>query len=279
MPPLRQEPQAHLNRALAVRLCNAGEHLVAVDAAAGHGTIGDGRHAMPPARRNDLRLVDERMHLDLIADQRLVRQPHRFVDQGDGKVRNPDMACKSHALDLAERAERLAQRDLRVRPVQQQQIDLREPQPRQALLGRALEFARRKVRRPYLRGDEHLVSCDAGSAHAFADLALVVVHLRGVDVAVAKAQRLFDQARAAATTQVPGAETDHRDAGAVGFDDLALLSFGFDHWGCDDGVHTSAHLPSALSRKPRRNSARRAVSRLRQKAFMGEAMVPRKKSQ
>jgi hypothetical protein len=80
------------------------------------------------------------------------------------------------------------------------------------------------MRRPYLRGDEHLVAGNAGRAHAFADLALVVVHLRGVDVAVAKAQRLLDQAGAAATTQVPGAETDHRDARAMGFDDLALGS-------------------------------------------------------
>src|SRR6476620_5264243 len=146
-----------------------------------------------PCRRqaDDLRLVDERMHLDMIA-YRLLCQPRRFVDQGDGEIRNPDMARKPHSLDLAERAERLAQRDLRVRPVQQQEIDLRKLQPRQTLLDRTLEFARGEVRRPYLRGDERLIACQAGGTQALADLALVVVPFRGVDMAIAQAQRLLD---------------------------------------------------------------------------------------
>ena len=91
----------------------------------------------------------------------------------------------------------------------------RQPQPRQAVLGGAFELARGKMRRPDLGDDEHLVALDAGGAQPLPDLALVVVHLGGVDVAIAEPQRLLDDARAGAPAQVPGAETDERDAGAV----------------------------------------------------------------
>ena len=123
------------------------------------------------------------------------------------------------------------ERDLRVRPMQQEEIHLREPQPRQALLGGALELARGEMRRPDLGGDEHVVALDAGCAQSFADLALVVVHLRGIDVAVAKPQRLLDDPRAGATAQIPGAEPDQRNAGAMRFDDMRSddICFGSRH--------------------------------------------------
>ena len=130
------------------------------------------------------------------------------------------MAREPLPLDLAERAKRLAERDLRVRPVQQQEIDLGEPQPHQAVLGGPFELARRKMRGPDLGGDEHLLALDARGAQPLADFALVVVHLRGIDVAVAEPQRLLDQPCAGAPAQVPGAETDQRDARAMGFDHL-----------------------------------------------------------
>ena len=158
------------------------------------------------------------MHLELVADQRLGRQRHRLVEQRDVEIRHADVARHAGLLDLAQRAERFGQRHLRVRPVQQQEIDLGQPQLHQAVLGGAHELARRKMRRPDLGGDEHLVARHAGGAQPLAHLALVVVHLRGVDVAVAEPQRLLDHARAGASAQIPGAETDERDAGAFGFD-------------------------------------------------------------
>jgi hypothetical protein len=126
------------------------------------------------------------MHLDLVADQRLVGERDGFLHQGDGEVRHSDVARQPHALDLAQRAERLAQRNPRVRPMQQQQIDVCEPQPAQTLLGSALELARREVRRPHLGGDEHLVALDAARAQPLPDLALVVIELGGIDMAVAQ---------------------------------------------------------------------------------------------
>ena len=77
------------------------------------------------------------------------------------------------------------------------------------------------MRRPDFGGDEHLVALDAGGAQPLAHLAFVVVQLGGVDVAVAEPQRLLDDPRAGTPAQLPGAETDQRDAGAVRFDDGA----------------------------------------------------------
>ena len=74
------------------------------------------------------------------------------------------------------------------------------------------------MRRPDLGGDEHLVARQTGGAQPFAYLALVVVHLRGVDMPIAEPQRLLDDAGAGASAQIPGAETGKRDAGAFGFD-------------------------------------------------------------
>src|SRR6185437_6644728 len=85
-----------------------------------------------------------------------------------------------------------------------------EPQLRETLLDRTFEIARRQQRRLYLGGDHHLVAL-AGGAHALAHFPLIIVHLRGVDVAVADADRLLDQPRAIASAQRPGAETDQRN--------------------------------------------------------------------
>src|SRR5215475_8203383 len=123
---------------------------------------------------------------------------------------------------------------------------------------------------------------------SLADLALVVVHFRGVDVAVAETQRLLHHARAGAPAQVPGAETDQRNAGAMGFHHLCFSGrhrtshdfFALSHFRTGKPVPTfpenapGNHLPSASSRNPSKNRARRAVSRLAQNAVIGDAIVP-----
>src|SRR5471030_1579570 len=73
---------------------------------------------------------------------------------------------------------------------------------------------------PDLGGDEHLVAADPRGAQAFADLAFVLIDLRGVDVAIAELERLLDQARAGSPAQLPGTEPDRGDFGAVGFNEL-----------------------------------------------------------
>src|ERR1700733_5070589 len=71
---------------------------------------------------------------------------------------------------------------------------------------------------PDFGGDEHRVALDARRAQALADLALVAIHLGGIDMAVAEAQGLLDDARTGALAQVPGTEADRRNPRAVGGD-------------------------------------------------------------
>src|SRR5258708_36884257 len=104
--------------------------------------------------------------------------------------------------------------------MQQQQIDLGKAQPGQALLGRSLEVIRREMGGPDLGRDEHIVASHSRSAQALADLAFVVIDLRGVDVAIAEPQRLLDQTGAGSPAQFPGAEPDRGNFGAVGLDEM-----------------------------------------------------------
>src|SRR5260370_257039 len=104
--------------------------------------------------------------------------------------------------------------------MQQQQIDLGKAQLGQAVLGRSLEIIRRKMGGPDFGRDEHIIASHSRSAQALADLAFVLIDLRGVDVAVAESQRLFDQTRAGSPAELPGAEPDRGNFGAVGLDEL-----------------------------------------------------------
>jgi hypothetical protein len=72
------------------------------------------------------------------------------------------------------------------------------------------------MRRPDLGSNEDFGAPEAASAHAFADLPLVVVHFSSIDVAVAQTQRLLDHTRAGAPAQIPGAEPDNGDTADVG---------------------------------------------------------------
>src|SRR3989304_4835056 len=89
----------------------------------------------------------------------------------------------------------------------------------------------------------------AGGAHPLAHLALIVVHLRGVDVAIAEADRLLDNARAVAPAQRPGAEPDKRNTETFRLDKLVQ---GVSHCGACGGLTTRilvalSFLSSAIS--------------------------------
>ena len=128
------------------------------------------------------------MVFDLVAHQRLRACRHRLLDQGHGEIRDADMPAPGRAcLTLRQRAQRLRQRHLRIGPVQQQQIDL----------GQAAAWSGspwRSVRDRSARNGvvQTLVVTNTSSrrtprgAQALADLALVLVDLRGVDMAIAE---------------------------------------------------------------------------------------------
>ena len=139
---LHEIAQANLRRGLAVCGADPRQKLVISRAAARDRTIGDDRHAVLAAGGDHLRLVEKRMTFDLIANERLGRKPHRLLDELDGEIGHPDMARQPIALDLAQRAERIGERDLRIGPVQQQQIEFAQAQPAERVARGPFEIAR-----------------------------------------------------------------------------------------------------------------------------------------
>src|SRR5262249_27762251 len=99
---------------------------------------------------------------------------------------------------------------------------LAESQLHRAVLGSTQQLARREMRRPHLGNDEYVVARHARSAQPLAHLTLVVVHLGGVDVAIAEPKRLLHNACTRAPAQIPGAEPQQRNACALRLDEFHL---------------------------------------------------------
>src|SRR6185437_1151230 len=100
-----------------------------------------------------------------------------------------------------------------LRPVDEIEVDVVEPEPPQA----ALQLGRRVGRsRVELRGDEHVLPAEPAPAERFADTGLVAVPLRRVDVAVAQLQGPRHRVDAfPALADLPDAEAERRDRIAV----------------------------------------------------------------
>ena len=129
-------------------------------------------------------------------------------------------ARESVTLHIAQRVNRILERQPFVRPMQQKKVDLTKPQMADAVLDRALKQARREIVGRDFGHDENLLALDAGCTHALADLAFVPVHLRGVEMPIAELDRLFDDPHTVAPVQSPGAKAHGRNAAAFGFDEL-----------------------------------------------------------
>src|SRR6266404_3066202 len=145
--------------------------------------------------------------------QRLRAEPDCFVEQRDIEIGNADLACETLALRFGERADRLAERDLRVRPMDHEKVDVIDSVILQALLDRAREVVRAQIFVRHFGGQEDLAARHAGGAHALADAALGPVFPRRVDVTVAELERGRDDL--AAIAQRGGAKADGRHLGAV----------------------------------------------------------------
>ena len=89
-----------------------------------------------------------------------------------------------------------------------QQIDPGQGELLEALVDRALEIARRQPGEPDLGGEKNLVALEARTADAGADLALIAVHLCGVEMAIAEMQGRLDQFDAKILFQRHGAEPE-----------------------------------------------------------------------
>ena len=141
------------------------------------------------------------------------QSPECFVDERDGEIGDADVAREAVALGLGERLHGLAQRDLRVRPVHQQKVDVVEAELGEARLDRAGEIVGLEVLVRDLGGDEELRPWQAGGANPFADAALAPVFARRIDMAIAGRKRRGDEL--AAVSQRARPESDHRHRGTV----------------------------------------------------------------
>jgi hypothetical protein len=194
---LHQPAKRDLRRGLAVHLADAFEIGVSRRGAARERAIGRHRDVVLATSSDQFRLVQKRMHLDLVGDERLACKPRRLIEHGAGEIGDADVPGLAVLLGIAQQTNALGQRHLRVVPVNEQQIDEGQIELAKAALDRALEIAGRKLVPIDLGGDEHILARNAGRCEAFpqpfADPLLVLVALCGVDMPIAQFQRCLDR--------------------------------------------------------------------------------------
>src|SRR6516165_215549 len=99
------------------------------------------------------------------------------------------MVGQACSFRFAKRADCISERNLRIGPMQEQEIDMRQTQSRQAVSGGAFKRTRLEMRWPDLGRDEDLVAVDSGCAQSVPDFVLILVHLGGIDVPIPETQR------------------------------------------------------------------------------------------
>jgi hypothetical protein len=151
-------------------------------------------------------LLEERVVLDLVGEHGAVLE--RAAQVPGGEVAHAEAADLALVLQRGERADRLLDRDIGRRPVQQQEVQVVGVEPTQRVLGR-LAHARgaRHVRR-HLRREPDVLAGHARVGDPLAHLALVLVPARGVDVAVADLERVAHALAAVVAGQAEGAEAE-----------------------------------------------------------------------
>jgi hypothetical protein len=88
----------------------------------------------------------------------------------------------------------------------QQQVDVIEPELAQRVLGRLLDRGGGQIPAPDFGGDEYLLARQAGFGQSRADLGLVLIALRGIEMAIPDIQRHPNQARSLGAAQPQCAE-------------------------------------------------------------------------
>ncbi len=129
--------------------------------AARDGAVGGQEHLVGAKELQHRTLRQEGMVFDLIAQQIGAVPFDRFLQQCDGEVADADVARLALGLDLGQRLQAVAERDLGVGPVDQQQIDMIGPQLFQAFIDRALKIAGSDPLVPDLGREENFVTRDA----------------------------------------------------------------------------------------------------------------------
>jgi hypothetical protein len=100
----------------------------------------------------------------------------------------------------------------------QEQVDLFEPEAFQTRFGGAHEIGRREIGPPDLGGDEDVAPGDAGRPQSRSDSGFIVVGCRGVDMAIADRQGVRHHFRTVIALQRPCAEAERGNCRSIGVD-------------------------------------------------------------
>ena len=136
------------------------------------------------AQRARLAPLEERRQLDLVDVRDALRVGEQLLEMRHEEVADADRARapSAYALERAPRVEPLAGDG----PVDEVEVDVIEAEPLQAGVERAQRAVVALVVVPQLRRDEDLLAREPLVAHRGADVGLVAVDARGVDVAIAE---------------------------------------------------------------------------------------------
>src|SRR5215217_8007766 len=218
---VEQPAQGDLAGRLAVRLADPRERLVAGHAAVGERGVGRDEHLALAREIEQPGLAKERVVLDLVAEHRCMLE--RLREQPRREVRHAEVADPAGLAQLDERGDGALERHGLVGPVQQQEIQVVRAQGTQGVFGRGLERVRLEVAREDLRGEEDVRAVHFALREAIADLRLVLVRARGVDLPVADLERVADGLRRIGALDLPGPEAQPRHPRALDLDGLGRL--------------------------------------------------------
>ncbi len=186
---LDQPAQRHLGSRPALGGGNLANQRVVQQLTPGNRRMTGHQQTVTSAGSKQLILPQIGVIIDLVGDQRLGAQMNGLVEQRQGEIGNADMARQTLALGLGQRAQRFSQWHARLRPMNQQQVNMVEAQSLEAGFDRAGKVSLTCIFFRHFGGDEQLIAIDAGCADALADPLLGAIFARRVNVAIAAATR------------------------------------------------------------------------------------------
>ena len=156
------------------------------------------------------------MILDLVVGQDTrTTEVVSLAHQGGHEVADPDQARLAGLLHRYQGIERASLRGACGFSLQQQKVHIVGAKPCQALIHGGSKLGTGKVAGPDVGGDEDFRSWDAGAANDLADLGLIAVHLRRIEVPITDLKGLGDHAQGAFGPDPKGAKTQQRDFAIV----------------------------------------------------------------
>src|SRR6185437_7002646 len=187
---LLDEPaQRHLAGGFPVFAADGDQSLIGKDTAARDRRVSREHHAVTLHQGEGCALRQERVIFDLVAEQLGLVPLDRFAQQRDSEIADADEARLAGLAQLGEGAERLAEGHLRIRPMNEQQIDMVEAETLEALLMRALGRTGVKIAWRDFGHEKNLAARNTAVADGAADLGLIAIDLRRVNMAIAERDR------------------------------------------------------------------------------------------